>query len=169
LNDGSVDDGALDEDAGALDDGGLDDGALDDGALDDGGLDDADLPGEDASWDDAGSDAGLPGEDAATPKLGPPYPIVLAHGLFGFRDLAEIGLIYYFNGVPEYLTARGEVVYTTEVDPFNDSDVRGAALAAQIEAILETDPHEKVIVIGHSQGGIDARVAASLRPDLIEA
>jgi triacylglycerol lipase len=159
------------------DDAGDDASNVDDGshpALNDGAIADTAAPDDTSTTDGAVADGGTQPDaeteiDAAIPKLGPPYPIVLAHGLFGFRDLAGVGLIYYFNGVPAHLEARGEVVYTTEVDPFNDSAVRGAALAAQIEAILEEDPHEKVIVIGHSQGGIDARVAASLRPDLIDA
>ena len=108
---------------------------------------------------DAGTDAGL---------LGPPYPIVLAHGFFGFDDFAGIGFVTYYHGVREALAARGEtLVYTPEVDPFNDSTVRGAQLVARIEEILAETGHDKVNIIGHSQGGLDARVVAFERPDLV--
>lgn len=125
---------------------------------------------------DVGSprDGGRAGEDSggadldASRGLGAPYPIVLAHGFFGFDDFAGAGFLTYFYGVKDALEADGEVlVFTPEVDPFNTSEVRGAQLAARIEAILEMTGHEKVNLIGHSQGGLDARVVAHDRPDLV--
>lgn len=100
-------------------------------------------------------------------KLGPPYPIVLAHGFFGFEDFAGAGFLTYFYNVKEFLSAQGDLVFTPSVDPFNTSDFRGAQLVENIEQILEATGHEKVNIIGHSQGGLDARVAANLRPDLV--
>jgi triacylglycerol lipase len=100
-------------------------------------------------------------------KLGPPYPIVLAHGFFGFEDFAGAGFLTYFYNVREHLMAQGELVFTPSVDPFNTSDYRGAQLLENIEAILHATGHEKVNIIGHSQGGLDARVVANLRPDLV--
>lgn len=100
--------------------------------------------------------------------LGPPYPIVLAHGFFGFDDFAGAGFFNYYHGVREFLANRGEVqVYTPEVDPFNSSDYRGAQLAEAIEAILAETGHRKVNIIGHSQGGLDARVVAHDHPELV--
>jgi triacylglycerol lipase len=100
--------------------------------------------------------------------LGPPYPIVLAHGFFGFDELAGLDAATYFFGVVERLEQDGELeVFTPAVDPFNDSTVRGLQLLAQVEAILATTGHAKVNLVGHSQGGLDARVVASLRPDLV--
>lgn len=126
----------------------------------------------DPATDAARPDAELP--DAGTPdagrRLGPPYPIVLAHGFFGFEDFAGAGFLSYFYGVKDDLAGRGEtLVFTPAVDPFNDSETRGAALAAAIEAILDETGHAKVVLVGHSQGGLDARVAADLRPDLVAA
>ena len=108
-------------------------------------------------------------DDAGTvPRLGPPYPIVLAHGFFGFNDFAGAGFLTYYYGVIDDLAAAGELqVYTPTVDPFNDSTVRGAELIARIEAILAETGHDKVNLIGHSQGGLDARVVAAMRPDLV--
>jgi triacylglycerol lipase len=106
------------------------------------------------------------GRDAA--GLGAPYPIVLAHGFFGFDDFAGIDFIDYFWEVKADLAANGETrVYTPAVDPFNDSEMRGRELLAHIEDIVAETGHERVNIIAHSQGGLDARVVATLRPDLV--
>jgi triacylglycerol lipase len=111
---------------------------------------------------------GAAGAGGGQVKLGPPYPIVLAHGFFGFNDFAGAGFLTYFYNVKDYLQAHGEqLVFTPAVDPFNTSDFRGEQLTADIEEILKATGHEKVNIIGHSQGGLDARVVANLRPDLV--
>lgn len=97
-------------------------------------------------------------------------PIVLAHGFFGFEGFAGADFLTYFYEVADDLRAAGEpFVFTPAVDPFNDSFVRGAQLIDHIGAIRASTGAERVIVIGHSQGGLDARVAAALEPDWIEA
>src|SRR5690606_38615294 len=97
-----------------------------------------------------------------------PYPIILAHGFFGFEDFAGIDFITYFYGVKDELAARGEAqVFTPAVDPFNDSETRGEALLAHVERILEETGATKVNLIGHSQGGLDSRYVAHQRPDRV--
>jgi triacylglycerol lipase len=104
----------------------------------------------------------------APEKLGPPYPIVLAHGFFGFEEFAGVDFATYFYGVKDHLAQNGEpLVFTPAVDPFNDSTFRGAQLVLRIEEILAQTGHAKVNLIGHSQGGLDARVVAHDRPDLV--
>jgi triacylglycerol lipase len=105
------------------------------------------------------------------PKLGPPYPVVLCHGFFGFDKLAGVDALPYFYNVPERLAEDGEqLVFTPAVDPFNSSAFRSDQLIDIIENdILAQTGHEKVVLIGHSQGGLDARAVASKRPDLIAA
>lgn len=99
----------------------------------------------------------------AVPEL---HPIVLVHGLSGF---AKVGPLEYFAGVPSALRVAGRKVYTPALDMFNDSAARGARLLETIEqARLETGAH-KVVLIGHSQGGLDARWAAMHAPDEVEA
>lgn len=104
-------------------------------------------------------------------KLGAPYPIVLCHGFFGFDELAGVDALPYFFNVPERLAEDGEeLVFTPAVDPFNSSDFRSDQLIDIIENdILAETGHEKVILVGHSQGGLDARAVASKRPDLVAA
>lgn len=115
-----------------------------------------------------GGGSGGGGSPVVITKKGPPYPIVLAHGFFGFEKFAGVGFVTYFYKVKEALAKTGEtLVFTPAVDPFNSSEVRGAALAKAIEEILATTGHEKVNLIGHSQGGLDARVVAHDHPELV--
>lgn len=106
------------------------------------------------------------GTGTTEPDQGP-YPFVLAHGFFGFNDFAGLGFETYFYKVKDHLAAQGEIVDTPAVDPFNSSDIRGQQLVNRIIEFLSITGAKKVNIIGHSQGGLDARVAANLRPDLV--
>lgn len=125
--------------------------------------------------DDAGGDAGSAlqpsegdAEDTSRPvDGGPPYPIVLAHGLGGFEHLDDAERLDYYFEIPARLREEGEVVFTPEVEPFNDSYTRGRQLEEKIEAFLEGRPEEKVNLIGHSQGALDARYVAHHRPEMV--
>lgn len=110
-----------------------------------------------------GGAGGMPSTDGA------PYPIVLAHGFFGFNDFAGAGFLSYFYGVKDDLATQGEVVYTPAVDPFNDSTFRGAQLWTEIEKIKAETGKSKVVIVGHSQGGLDARVVAHDHPESVAA
>lgn len=116
---------------------------------------------------DAG-DTGDAGEELDAAPAGP-HPIVLAHGFAGFDHLVDGDGLEYFFGVPAALEETGRTVWVTEVDPYNDSTTRGRQLRDQIEARLEESPHEKVDIVAHSQGGLDARWVAHHRPDLVGA
>jgi triacylglycerol lipase len=83
-------------------------------------------------------------------------PIILTHGLLGF---ARIGfgswtLAVYFRGIPEYLRLRGYRVYVPRVHPTAGIARRARKLAERIDAAF---PGERVHIIGHSMGGLDAR------------
>ena len=93
------------------------------------------------------------------------YPIVLAHGLFGFDEL--FGVVEYWYGIPGELRERGAKVYVTTVTQANTSEFRGEELLAQVEDIIAVSGKPKVNLIGHSQGGLDVRYVASVRPDLV--
>ncbi|MEM9692202.1 MAG: alpha/beta fold hydrolase [Myxococcota bacterium] len=109
-----------------------------------------------------------PSSTRPEPGLGAPYPIVLAHGFFGFDEFAGLDFATYFFEVQEHLTDRGEFyVFTPAVDPFNDSSSRGFQLADAIEEIRALTGYEKVNLIGHSQGGLDARVVAHDHPEWV--
>ncbi len=107
------------------------------------------------------------GADADAQPLGPPYPIVLCHGMFGFDHLANVDAVPYWYHIPEVLEQNGEQVFVTEVDPLNDSYDRGEQLLPQVEDIVKRTGYAKVNLIGHSQGGLDIRYVAHKRPDLV--
>ncbi|HZR81066.1 MAG TPA: triacylglycerol lipase [Candidatus Binatia bacterium] len=93
------------------------------------------------------------------------YPIVLAHGAAGFDQL--FGVYEYWYGIPSALRDGGAKVYVTQVSPLNSPQVRGEQLIDQIETIVAITGKPKVNLIGHSQGGLDVRYVAAVRPDLV--
>ena len=118
---------------------------------------------------DAGRDAGAPSLQPLQPvpvvptavhdaRRGPPYPVLLAHGLNGFRDL---GPVDYFFQVPGALTDQGEEVYVTAVAPYDGSATRARALATQVDQLLVQTGARKLNIIAHSQGGLDSRYLIS--------
>src|SRR5262249_30577462 len=108
--------------------------------------------------------ARAPAPDLAPPGLGPPYPIVLIHGMAGFRN---IGPLDYFYGVPDALRKDGHDVWVSRQAPINDADVRGAQAAAYVGQVLAMTGKARVNLIGHSQGGFDARYVASVMGDRV--
>lgn len=105
--------------------------------------------------DDGGLDAqALAAASANRTRL----PIVLLHGASGFD---QIGPIEYFWGVKDRLRSDGYQVFVTSVDPFQRIEVRAGQLATQISAILAQTGAPRVHLIGHSQGGLDARYLIS--------
>ncbi len=84
----------------------------------------------------------------------PRYPIVLVHGLFGYRNL-KLGpfLIPYFLGVAEHLRREGMQVFLPETTPFASFEQRATELKQQIEST----GWEKFHLIAHSAGGLDSR------------
>jgi triacylglycerol lipase len=98
----------------------------------------------------------------STEGAGPPYPIVLLHGMGGFDQLNPPIDLQYFNGVIAYLASIGETqVFATVAPPYDTSEDRAAAIAPQLAQILQQTGKAKVNLIGHSQGGMDARVLVS--------
>jgi pimeloyl-ACP methyl ester carboxylesterase len=82
----------------------------------------------------------------------PSLPIVLAHGYLGFRAL---GPVSYFNNVDSILRAAGATqVFAADVSPKGTLQARSAQLAQQINGQFHD---QKVHVIAHSMGGLDAR------------
>ena len=114
----------------------------------------------DAPHADAGSDdvAAVADSDETSVPLGPPYPMVLHHGFAGFRN---IGPVNYFFEVASTLRALGNTVYEAEVSPFNTPAVRATELAAVVDRALAETGRARVVVIAHSQGGLDARYLVS--------
>ncbi|KAF4970519.1 hypothetical protein FZEAL_10022, partial [Fusarium zealandicum] len=67
----------------------------------------------------------------------PKYPVVLAHGLFGFAELrlaSYLPAVQYWHGIRDALTAQGATVLTPAVPPSSSIADRAAALRAALEA-----------------------------------
>ncbi len=85
------------------------------------------------------------------------YPIVLIHGA-GFRDLKWP---VYWGRIPAALEKRGAAVFYGLQDCWGSVETNAAAIADRISGILAETGREKVNIIAHSKGGLDARMAAS--------
>ncbi len=101
------------------------------------------------------------------------HPVVFAHGMAGFDDI--LGFDYWgddfgtFVGDPcdalfeihcnGHLNS-GQKAFVAQVQPFQNSDVRGLDLADDIEGFMASSGASQVNLIGHSQGGLDSRKAA---------
>ncbi len=75
-------------------------------------------------------------------------PIVFAHGF------ASTG---WDDSVIQALTVDGIVAVKATVPPIDSIAVRARALGAQIDTVLAQTGAERVHVVGHSMGGLDAR------------
>ncbi|MFQ5957355.1 MAG: lipase family alpha/beta hydrolase [Candidatus Brocadiales bacterium] len=87
---------------------------------------------------------------------GTKYPIVLAPGLFGFNSK----VVSYFLGIAKYIGTLGCNVTTTTTET-SPVEKRAALLKAQIEEFIHKAKADKVNIIAHSMGGLDARYAIS--------
>lgn len=92
------------------------------------------------------------------------YPIVFAHGLFGFSN---IGPLEYWYGIPNELRENGATVFVTAQAPAQSNDSRGEQLLAQVKEIRAITGSDKVNLIGHSQGGMTIRYVAGVAPELV--
>jgi triacylglycerol lipase len=88
----------------------------------------------------------------------PRHPVVLAHGLFGFDEVA-LGTARhaYWKGIRDALEKDGCKVIVPRVPPVGCVAERAAALA---RALAEVD-EKRLNVLAHSMGGLDARFAAT--------
>lgn len=97
-------------------------------------------------------------------------PVVLAHGIAPFdalwRPVLRAGVrrrlqphdkFDYFAGIASYLQAHGYSVYSPRVPWAAAASERAAALKARVGEIRARTGADKVHIIAHSMGGLDAR------------
>lgn len=84
------------------------------------------------------------------------YPILLVHGM-GFRD----GKISYWGRIPDALRRAGARVYLGGQDGNASVETNAAFLKVRLEEILAESGAEKVHIIAHSKGGLEARYLIS--------
>ena len=80
------------------------------------------------------------------------YPIVLVHGL-GMKDTF---FMKSWGRIDRTLKIQGYTVFKSNVDGFGTVESNAAQLKEEIEAILRQTDTEKVNIIAHSKGGLDA-------------
>jgi triacylglycerol lipase len=83
-------------------------------------------------------------------------PVVLVHGL-GARS--TYGPVQYFYGLPRLLEKAGNRVFVPRLTAWHSIEHRAEQLKEQLEH--EFPEGEKLNLIGHSMGGLDARYLAS--------
>ena len=97
------------------------------------------------------------------------FPIILAHGVCRFdkvwsdslnidnNDDAKLDNLHYFKGIRTMLKENGFVVYHSRVSWASDVDTRAENMKKNVLDILKKENCEKVNIIAHSMGGLDAR------------
>lgn len=91
-------------------------------------------------------------------ERGPPLPVVLVHGLFGFDRIGVPGARFdYFRGIARHLETLGCHAHAVRLPPAASVPERARELVAAIDAL----PHPRIDLIAHSLGGLDARYALS--------
>lgn len=86
------------------------------------------------------------------------YPVLLVSGL-GFHDTHR--LMSYWGPIPKHLKEHGCDVYTANQEAFLSIPDNAIKLKFRILDILEKTGQDKINLIGHSKGGLEARYAAS--------
>ncbi|MDR0290172.1 MAG: hypothetical protein LBI06_04485 [Treponema sp.] len=87
------------------------------------------------------------------------YPVLLVHGA-GFRD-KTFGFINYWGRIPKSYSKYGVAVYYGGTDAWGSIEKNAEIIKNKIEAILDETKAEKVNIIAHSRGGLEARYLIS--------
>ncbi|HEY0989668.1 MAG TPA: alpha/beta fold hydrolase [Kofleriaceae bacterium] len=89
-------------------------------------------------------------------ERGPPLPVVLVHGLFGFDRIGVPGARFdYFRGIARHLESLGCHAHAVRLPAAASVPERARELVTAIDAL----PHDRIDLIAHSLGGLDARYA----------
>lgn len=85
------------------------------------------------------------------------YPLLMVHGV-GFRDLRWP---LYWGRIPNALAGMGAELFYGQQDCWARIEDNAKSLKARIRQILDETDSEKVNIIAHSKGGLEARMVAS--------
>lgn len=81
------------------------------------------------------------------------YPIILVHGI----AVKDIRFFRAFGYIDRILKIQGHHVYLSKHDAFGTMQTNGEQIKAQILKIMEDEGVDKVNIIAHSKGGLDAK------------
>ena len=85
------------------------------------------------------------------------YPVLLVHG-FGFRDRKALN---YWGRIPKMLAEKGCAVFYGKQDSSATIEDNALFLKQRVRDILHETGAEKVNIIAHSKGGLEARYMIS--------
>ena len=85
------------------------------------------------------------------------YPLIMVHGI-GFRDLKYIN---YWGRIPKHLIKNGAKIYYGNQEAWGTVEANANDIKNRIFEILKENNCEKVNIIAHSKGGLDARYMLS--------
>ncbi len=85
------------------------------------------------------------------------YPLLLLHGV-GFRDFKYVN---YWGRIPKNLIKNGATIYYGHQEAFGTIQDNAAMVREKIIEIIQKTGCEKVNIIAHSKGGLDARYTIS--------
>lgn len=85
------------------------------------------------------------------------YPLLMLHGI-GFRDLRYFN---YWGRIPKELVRNGAVVYYGHQEAWGTIEENAEIIRRKILEVLEENHCDKVNIIAHSKGGLDARYLIS--------
>jgi triacylglycerol lipase len=86
------------------------------------------------------------------------YPLLMVHGA-GFRDFT-LG-INYWGRVPEALAGHGVKVFYGGTDSWGTVEGNAALLQQRLEDLHKKEGIEKINILAHSRGGLEARYLIS--------
>ena len=81
------------------------------------------------------------------------YPIVLAHGIAA----KQLKVLNAFGKIESELKKEGYEVYIADTDGFGSIENNAEQLKCFINSLKEKHGYEKVNIIAHSKGGLDAK------------
>lgn len=85
------------------------------------------------------------------------YPIIMVHGM-GFRDMKHIS---YWGRIPKILKENGAEIYFGNQDSNATVENNALLIKNTVDDVLRMTGAEKVNIIAHSKGGLDARYMIS--------
>ena len=81
------------------------------------------------------------------------YPLLMVHGM-GFRDRKHL---CYWGRVPKTLESQGARVFFGHQDSVGSVESNADIIARSLDNVLEITGAEKVNILAHSKGGLEAR------------
>lgn len=95
--------------------------------------------------------------DVAPDRCKTRYPILLVHGI----SVRDNWFVPSWGHIPKYLRRGGADVYLGDTEAWASYKTNGDRIKNKVQQILNKTGKDKVNIIAHSKGGVDARYAIS--------